>query len=53
MVGRELPNMRPAGEDHRGAVGGRVEMPRGTLGEVTPGSGSWIQTRTLIHKALG
>lgn len=29
MVGRELPNLRPMGEDHRGAVGGGMEAPPG------------------------
>lgn len=31
MVGRELPNLRPNGEDHRGAGGGKqVGMLRNT-----------------------
>lgn len=37
MVGRELPNLRPNGEDHRGAGGGQVEMLRTTMRE----SRSW------------
>ena len=56
MVGRELPNLRPNGEDHRGAGGGeQTGMLRTTsIGEVTPGLGSWIRrTRTRTHKALG
>lgn len=28
MVGRELPNSRPHGEDHRGAGGGQGENTR-------------------------
>lgn len=34
MVGRELPNLRPNGEDHRGAGGGKqVGMLRTTMRE--------------------
>jgi len=38
MVGRELPNSRPNGEDHRGAVGGERTgtLRRTDSGEVTP-----------------
>jgi hypothetical protein len=57
MVGRELPNLRPNGEDHRGAGGGeRMGMLRNTeFGEVTPEFVNWIRTRmrTRIHRALG
>ena len=57
MVGRELPNLRPHGEDHRGAGGGnRTGKLRTTgSGEVTPGSVNWKRTRTTtrIRKGLG
>jgi hypothetical protein len=44
MVGRELPNLRPNGEDHRGAGGGmRVGMLRPTMRE----SRSWPRTRMM------
>ena len=56
MVGRELPNLRPNGEDHRGAVGGeRTGMLRNTEpGEVTPGSVNWspMKTRTPTVRGL-
>jgi hypothetical protein len=57
MVGRELPNLRPHGEDHRGAGGGGERMMlRNRLSGTVAGE-SWrrlIQTtrRILIHKAL-
>jgi hypothetical protein len=51
MVGRVLPNSRPSGEDHRGAVG---EERTGTLrrthsGEVSPEYVSWIRTKMTIR----
>ncbi len=57
MVGRELPNLRPKREDHRGAIGGnilrktgRTIVPSGRMeGEL---SRSWEVTMILIHKAL-
>lgn len=51
MVGRELPNLRPHGEDHRGAGGGeRTGMLRSTD---TAGWRSWVRTETTrIHTAL-
>jgi hypothetical protein len=56
VVGRELPNLRPNGEDHRGAGGGKLMgMLRITaLGAVTQESKSWIRKGTArIHTALG
>lgn len=57
MVGRELPNLRPYGEDHRGAGGGE---PTGMLrltddGMVTSVWRNWLRKKTMIriHKALG
>lgn len=49
MVGRELPNLRPHGEDHRGAVGGEeVGMLRPSdPGMVKPGSENWKQMRKI------
>jgi hypothetical protein len=32
VVGRELPNLRPNGEDHRGASGGDIKRMKGTRG---------------------
>lgn len=46
MVGRELPNLRPNGEDHRGAGGG-LGMLRTTMKE----SRSWPRmTMTRMDK---
>lgn len=56
MVGRELPNLRPNGEDHRGAGGGKqTGMLRTTVfGAMTPESKSWRRrVKTRIHKASG
>lgn len=57
MVGRGLPNLRPLGEDHRGAGGGeRMETLRSTdSGEVTLESVNWgrKRMRIRIHRALG
>ena len=58
MVGRELPNLRPNGEDHRGAGGGNpTGMLRNTTigGVMTPGSRNWIRRMrmTRLHVALG
>lgn len=58
MVGRELPNLRPHGEDHRGAVGGEgTGMLRSTVTGVvvTPESRRLLRRwmRIRIHKALG
>lgn len=56
MVGRELPNVRPNGEDHRGAVGGDTRSALalykiyGVMEDAL-----WrnlIQGMILIHKAL-
>jgi hypothetical protein len=58
VVGRDLPNMRPNGEDHRGAVGGETRRAREevykTFGMLVDG---WLRrliaTRMIvIHKAL-
>ncbi|EHK40835.1 hypothetical protein TRIATDRAFT_258934 [Trichoderma atroviride IMI 206040] len=51
MVGRELPNLRPNGEDHRGAGGGiQVEMLRTTMKE----SRSWPRmTMMRMDKGQG
>lgn len=38
MVGRELPNLRPNGEDHRGAGGGKL---MGMLRTIALGWKSW------------
>lgn len=57
MVGRELPNLRPNGEDHRGAGGGdKTGTLRRTGAErETLVWRSWVQMRIMkrIHKALG
>lgn len=55
MVGRALPNLRPNGEDHRGAGGGKqMGMLRTTVsGAMIPGLKSWTRkVRIQIHKAL-
>ena len=54
MVGRELPNLRPNGEDHRGADGGQqMEMPRRMIfGVELPGCTNWSRKKTRIRKAL-
>jgi len=58
VVGRELPNLRPNGEDHRGASGGIIQR---TMGVMTHSAGgkrgsvwwrSWTLMRMRIHKAL-
>lgn len=54
MVGRELPNVRPNGEDHRGEVKGTIWLQAtsrafGTMDSVCR---SWIRKRIRIHKAL-
>lgn len=54
MVGRELPNSRPNGEDHRGAGGGGRRMLRNSGTAKVPGWRRWARTRTIrITKALG
>jgi len=55
MVGRELPNLRPSGEDHQGAGGGKRERrnrgPGRMEGEL---SRNWRQNwKIRIRKALG
>lgn len=53
MVGRELPNLRPSGEDQRGAGGGRKGAVK--TGTRRDGSSRWMRTRTRLrtgHKAL-
>jgi hypothetical protein len=55
MVGRELPNLRPNGEDHRGAGGGeRKGMLRNTrYGEGIQGwRSSTPKTTTRIRRVL-
>lgn len=56
MVGRALPNLRPNGEDHRGAGGGKqMGMLRTTArGTLTHGFRSWgRRVRIRIHRVLG
>lgn len=51
MVGRELPNLRPNGEDHRGAGGGRrTGMLDSTIFflVMTLGFRNWNQTMTKV-----
>lgn len=53
MVGRELPNLRPLGEDHPGVGSGGMLRPATTLGiQDTELSRNWIATMQ-IYKALG
>ena len=57
MVGRELPNFRPNGEDHRGASGGNMQRTkRGlhtTFGMLLIGGSRRLKAMmTVIHKAL-
>lgn len=51
MVGRELPNLRPSGEDQRGAGGGvKGAVKTGTRRD---GSSKWMRMRLRMqHKAL-
>lgn len=44
MVGHELPNFRPMGEDHPGASGGNMRRARGTTagGVMTGVSKKWM-----------
>lgn len=54
MVGRELPNMCPNGEDHRGAGGGVGRLKRGYTNIGLPEKGLWRSwtAKIRIHKAL-
>jgi hypothetical protein len=58
MVGRELPNLRPNGEDHRGASGVIPQRATGAMMRLAGGirgSVLWRSWTVMIwmHKALG
>jgi len=58
MVGRELPNLRPNGEDHRGASGGYTQRAMGAMMRSAGGIRGnvlWRSWTVMIrmHKALG
>lgn len=54
MVGRELPNVRPNGEDHRGEKGTTWLLATGRVCGVmdTEWWKSWGPAMILIHKGL-
>ena len=54
MVGRELPNMRPNGEDHQGVSedGRRLKMGTKAFGPKVIGWFKNWTAMTRIHKAL-
>lgn len=52
MVGRELPNLRPHGEDHPGVDRGGMLRPKTTFGIPDVGSSRNWTAMTRIHKAL-
>lgn len=51
MVGRELPNVRPNGEDHRGEAKGTTWLRSRVFGSVDGVCRSWIRKKIRIHKA--
>lgn len=55
MVGRELPNARPNGEDHRGERGNRWLLAMGKTHGLVDREWwrNWTVTMIVIHKALG
>lgn len=52
MVGRELPNVRPNGEDHRGEAKGTTWLRNRVFGAGDNVYRSWIRRMIRIHRAL-
>jgi hypothetical protein len=58
VVGRELPNSRPLGEDHRGAIGGDIRRKKTEMYAISgardeESSRSCKATTEAIYMALG